>query len=147
MHMASILKEIIIEALPEKVWDAVRDVGSVHKRLAVGFVTDTRLDEEARIVSFANGMVVRELIVDIDDKARRIAYAVVGGRFKHHNASMQILAEGAERARLVWITDLLPNELAGPIGDMVEQGAEVMKKTLEVGSASRPAGSSKESES
>jgi carbon monoxide dehydrogenase subunit G len=140
IQMASIRKEIIIEAPPEKVWDAIRDVGAVHKRLAVGFVTDTRLDEEARIVTFANGMVVRELIVDIDDTARRISYAVVGGRFKHHNASMQVLAESPDRARLVWITDLLPNELAGAIGALVEQGAEFMKKTLELASAYRPTG-------
>jgi hypothetical protein len=138
--MASIYKEIIIDALPERVWDAIRDVGAVHKRLAVDFVTDTRLEEGARIVTFANGMIVRELIVDIDDKARRVAYAVVGGRFKHHNASMQVFAEGTDRARLAWITDLLPNELAGAIGALVEQGAEFMKKTLELASASRPTG-------
>jgi carbon monoxide dehydrogenase subunit G len=130
--MASISREIVIEALPEKVWDAIRDVGAVHKRLAAGFVTDTRLEEEVRIVTFANGMVVRELIVDIDDKARRVAYSAVGGQFKHHNASMQVFAEGADRTRLVWITDLLPNELAGPIGVLVDQGAEAMKKTLEL---------------
>jgi carbon monoxide dehydrogenase subunit G len=145
--MASIRREIVIEALPEKVWEAIRDVGAVHERLAVGFVIDTRLEEEARIVTFANGMVVRELIVDVDDKARRIAYAVVGGRFKHHNASMQVFAGGEGNTRLVWITDLLPNELVGPIGALVEEGAEVMKKTLEAGYASRPTGSSKEPKS
>jgi hypothetical protein len=145
--MASIRREIVIEALPEKVWEAIRDVGAVHQRLAVGFVIDTRLEEEARIVTFANGMVVRELIVDVDDKARRIAYAVVRGRFKHHNASMQVFAQGEGHTRLVWITDLLPNELVGPIGALVDEGAEVMKKTLEVGSASRPTGSSKDPES
>jgi hypothetical protein len=134
--MASIRKEIVIEALPENVWAAVRDVGSVHQRLAAGFVIDTRLDEDARIVTFANGMVVRELLVDIDDEARRFAYAAVGGLAKHHNASMQVFAEGEGRSRLVWITDLLPNELAGPIGALIEQGAVAMKRTLELGSGS-----------
>ncbi|MBI5251761.1 MAG: SRPBCC family protein [Desulfomonile tiedjei] len=132
--MASIRKEILIEALPETVWKAIRDVGAVHLRLAPGFVIDTRLDEDARIVTFANGMVVRELLVDIDDEARRFAYAVVGWLAKHHNASMQVFSEGEGRTRLVWITDLLPNELAGSIGALVEQGAEVMKQTLELGS-------------
>jgi hypothetical protein len=145
--MASIRKEILIDARPEKVWDAIRDVGAVHVRLATGFVTDTRLEEGARIVTFVNGMAVRELIVDIDDEYLRLAYAAVGGLTKHHNASMQVFPEGADRTRLVWITDLLPNELAGPIGDMVDQGSEVMKKTLELASASRPTGHSKESES
>ena len=145
--MASIHKEIVIEAVPEKVWDAIRDVGAVHKRLAAGFVIDTRSDDESRIVTFANGMVVRELIVDIDDESLRLAYAAVGGLTKHHNASMQVFAEGEDRSRLVWITDLLPNELAVAIGALVEQGAEVMKKTLELASASRPTDPSKEPES
>jgi len=140
--MASIHKEIVIEAVPETVWAAIRDVGAVHKRLAVGFVTDTRLDEDARVVTFANGMVVRELLVDIDDKDRRVAYAVVGEPFKHHNASMQVFAEGEDRTRLVWITDLLPNELVGTVGLLVEQGAGVMKRTLELGCAFGPTGPS-----
>lgn len=129
--MASICKEILIDAHPEDVWAAVRDVGAVHQRLAPGFVIDVRLEGDARIVTFANGAVVRELIVDIDDVRRRFVYAAVGGRAKHHNASMQVFAEGEDRSRLVWITDLLPNEVAGPIGALVEQGASVIKQTLE----------------
>lgn len=129
--MASILKEILIKARPEDVWAAIRDVGAVHRRLAPGFVVDVRLERDARLVTFSNGAVVRELIVDIDDEARRFAYAAVGGRSTHHNASMQVFAEGESETRLVWITDVLPNEVAGPIGALVEEGARVIKKTLE----------------
>jgi len=129
--MASIRKEMLIKARPEDVWAAIRDVGAVHQRLAPGFVIDTRLDEDARIVTFANGAVVRERIVDIDDQARRFAYAAVGGRTTHHNASMQVITLGSERSRLVWITDLLPNEVAATINELVEQGARAMKQTLE----------------
>jgi carbon monoxide dehydrogenase subunit G len=133
--MASIRKEIVINAPQERVWAAVRDVGAVHERLAPGFVVDTRLEGEARIVTFANGMVVRELLVDIDDAVRRVAYAAVGGRSTHHNASMQVFPDGNGRCRLVWITDLLPNEAAVPVGAMMEAGASVMKQTLERQSA------------
>ena len=129
--MASIHKEIRIHARPEKVWDAVRDVGAMHTRLAPGFVVDTRLEADARVVTFANGMVARELIVDIDGDARRLVWAVVGGRLTHHNASMQIFADGAEHSRAVWIADLLPHELAADIGAMMEQGMGVIKQTLE----------------
>ena len=97
--MASIRREIVIDAPPETVWAAVRDVGAVHERLARGFVTDVRLGGDARIVTFANGLTVRELIVDIDDAARRVAYAVVGGQPTHHSASMQVFGEGEERSR------------------------------------------------
>lgn len=129
--MASIHKEILIEASPEKAWSAIRDVGAVHRRLAPGFVIDVRLEGDFRVVTFANGAVVRELIVDIDDEARRFVYAAVGGRATHHNASMQVFAEGEEHSRLVWITDVLPNEVVGTIRALVEQGAAVIKQTLE----------------
>ena len=129
--MASIHKEIAINASAEKVWAVIRDIGAVHKRLAPGLVTDVRLETEARVVTFANGMVVRELIVDIDDERRRLAYAAVGGMFKHHNASMQVLAERQDRCRLLWITDLLPDEAAEAVTKLVDEGAGVMKRTLE----------------
>jgi len=130
--MASIRKEIVIEASPKRVWDAVRDVGAVHERLAPGFVVDTRLEVGARVVTFANGLVARELIVDVDDEARRLAWAVVGSpRLTHHNASMQVFDDGDRGSRVVWIADLLPNEIAGTIAAMIEEGLGAMKKTLE----------------
>ena len=129
--MASIHKEILVSARPEKVWDALRDVGALHERVVPGFVVDTRLEDGARVVTFGNGMVARELIVDVDDGARRVVWAVVGGRFTHHNASVQVFADGNGGSRLVWIADLLPNELAGDIRAMIEQAATVMKPTLE----------------
>jgi carbon monoxide dehydrogenase subunit G len=129
--VASIRKEIVLEAHIEDVWDAIRDVGALHQRLVPGFVVATRLEEGARVVTFGNGMVVRELIVDLDDRAHRLVWSARGGRLTHHNASVQVSAEGEGRTRLVWIADLLPDELAGDIRGMIEQGLAVMKKTLE----------------
>ena len=129
--MAAIYKEILIEAPAEEVWAAVRDVGAVHERLTPGLVTDARLEGGARVVTFANGMVARELIVSLDDELRRFSYAAVGGRAAHHNASFQVFAEGEGSTRLVWVTDVLPDEVAAPIRGLVEQGAAVMKRTLE----------------
>ena len=130
--MASIRKEIVINARPEKIWDAVRDVGAIHTRLAPGFVVDTRLEEGARVVTFGNGLVARELIVDRDDEARRLAWSVVGSpRLTHHNASLQVIENGHSGSRVVWVADLLPNEAEPAIRGMIEQGMAVMKKTLE----------------
>jgi len=130
--MASIRKEVMVNARPEKVWAAVRDVGAVHESLAPGFVVDTRMEEGARVVTFANGQVARELIVDVDDAAHRLVWAVVGRpRLTHHNASLQVFAEGERRCRIVWIADLLPNEVAGYMQGMIEQGMGVMKQTPE----------------
>jgi Polyketide cyclase / dehydrase and lipid transport len=129
--MASIRKEIPLEVSAESVWAAVRDVGALHQRLVPGFVVDTRLEADARLVTFGNGMVIRELIVDLDDEARRLAWSARGGRLTHHNASAQVFTDGEGRSRLVWIADLLPHELAGDIRAMIEQAAAVMKPTLE----------------
>ncbi len=129
--MASIRKEILVEARPDDVWSAVRDVGAIHTRLAPGFVVDTKLEDGARIVTFGNGLVVRELIVDTDDAARRLVWAAVGGRLTHHNASMQVVAEGTNRSRVVWIADVLPHEAAGYVAGLMDQGLDVAKKTLE----------------
>jgi carbon monoxide dehydrogenase subunit G len=129
--MASIHKETHLDAKPADVWAAIRDVGAVHRRLAPGFVIDTRMDgDAARIVTFANGLVVRELIVDVDDDVRRLAYSAVGGRSTHHNASFQVFADGERGSRLVWIADVLPHEVAKPIADMMEQGLDAVRQTL-----------------
>ena len=104
--MASIHKEILIEARPEDVWAAIRDIGAIHRRLAPGFVVDT------------------------DDAVQRLVWSVVGGRMTHHNASLQVFADGENRSRVVWIADLLPNDVAGVVGAMIEQGMGVMQKTL-----------------
>ena len=130
--MASIRRELLVRSDPEDVWAAIRDVGAVHERLAPGFVVDTRLEDGARVVTFANGVVARELIVDVDDEARRLVWSVVGSpRLTHHNASLQVFADAGGHSRVVWIADLLPDEIAGTIAGMIEQGLSVMKKTLE----------------
>ncbi len=129
--MASIRKEILLNNRAEDVWAAVRDFGAVHQRLAPGFVVNAQLDGDARVVTFGNGLVARERLIDLNDETRRLVYAVVGERFTHDNASVQVFADGEERSRLVWIRDMLPNELAGPIDAMMEQATGVMKQTLE----------------
>jgi carbon monoxide dehydrogenase subunit G len=130
--MASIRREIRIDAAPEKVWDAVRDVGNIHKRLVPGFVADCRMEgDDARIVTFGNGLVVKEIIVDRDDAARRLCWSAKSERMTHHNASMQVFADGQSGTKAVWVADLLPNEAAPAIAEMIDQGMGVMKKTLE----------------
>jgi carbon monoxide dehydrogenase subunit G len=129
--MASIHREIHIDARPETAWAALRDVGALHHRLVPGFVTDTKLEDGARIVTFGNGMVVRERIVDVDEKAQRVAWSAVGGSMTHHNASAQVFPDGAGGCRFVWIADLLPNAAAPAIAGMIDQGMAVIKQTLE----------------
>lgn len=129
--MASIRREILIDASPEDVWAAVRAWDALHERLVPGFVTDTRLDGEDRIVTFFNGTVLREVLIDLDDEACRLVWSVTDGPYTHHNASAQVFSEGNGCARFVWIADLLPHSLAERTGELMEQGTYVVKKTLE----------------
>jgi len=131
--MASIHRDIPIDARPEDAWAAVRDFGAVHRRLAPGFVLDVRLDDDARVVTFANGTVARELLVDCDDTRRRLVYAVASERVRHYNASVHVIADGETRARLIWIVDLLPNEIAPYIAGQMDQAALAMQKALDRG--------------
>ena len=118
-------------ALPlAAVWDAVRDVGELHRRLVPGFVTEARLERGARVLTFANGTTVREEIVSVDDDARRLVYAIPSGRFLHYQGTVDVEEDGAG-SRLVWTVDLLPDEYADGVRAMMRQGADVMRATLD----------------
>ena len=129
--MATIRKEIQIDVPPEKVWDALRDFGALHERLVPGFVTDCRMDGKDRIVTFASGAVVREVLIDLDDDARRLAWSIVDGPYQHHNGVAQVFAEG-EGSRFVWTTDLIAaDDVVQVTEQSMETGVGVAKKTLE----------------
>jgi carbon monoxide dehydrogenase subunit G len=129
--MASVRKEILTKARPDDVWAAIRDVGALHTRLVPGFVTDTRLEPGARIVTFGNGMVVREPIVTIDDDSKRLVWSADGQHITHYNASVQAFANGDAATRVVWIADFLPDAAAGAIDAAMEAGSAIMKRTLD----------------
>ena len=129
--MASIHKDIPIDAEPEQVWAAVRDFGAVHRRLAPGFALDARLDGDARIVTFANGTVARELLIDCDEARRRLVYAVISERLTQHSASVQVVADGEARCRLLWTVDVLPHEIAPYMNGQMDVAAGAMQRAFE----------------
>jgi hypothetical protein len=129
--MASIRKEIMTKAKADQVWAVLRDIGALHTRLVPGFVVDTRLEPGARIVTFGNGMVVREPIVDVNDETRRVVWSAENDRLTHYNASAQVFVDDDGRTKVVWIADLLPNDASDFVAQMMEEGMTVMKKTLD----------------
>ena len=129
--MASIRKHIQIDAPPDRVWDALRDVGALHTRLVPGFVTDTRMEENARVVTFGNGMVAREEIVSVDPELRRVCWAILDAPFEHYNAAAWVEPDIDGGTRFTWTADLLPDELAGQVAGMMSAGLGVIKTTLE----------------
>lgn len=132
--MATVHKEFTVAAPAERIWDALADFDHVYPRLAPGFLTDCRTDGEGvRIVTFANGVVAREVLVSSDAASRRLAYTVSGTRLEHHNASAQVVDQGDGTSRFVWIADFLPDSLAAYIDEQMEAGAQAMKAHLEKG--------------
>jgi carbon monoxide dehydrogenase subunit G len=132
--MASVHREVAIDVHPAYVWAAIRDFGAVE-RLVPGFVVDCRLETQhdcnTRVITFANGRVARELLVDLDDARRRLVYAEPGGRFITRSASVQVFAEGETESRVVWIIDVLPDEFAGLMAENMDKATAIMKQTLE----------------
>jgi hypothetical protein len=129
--VGSIRKEISTKASGDAVWAALRDIGALHTRLVPGFVVNTQLETGARVVTFGNGMIVREPIVDVNEETRRVVWSAESDRLTHYNASAQVLSGEGGLTRLVWIADFLPHEAASRIGQMMEQGMTVMKQTLD----------------
>jgi hypothetical protein len=128
--MATVHVETHINASPGDAWDALRDFGALHTRLVPGFVTNTVLEGNERVVTFGNGFVAREMLIAIDDERRRLAYSVRGPNFAHHNASAQVFPEG-DGVRFVWVADFLPDEMETTVGPMMAAGLEALRRTLE----------------
>lgn len=137
--MATICVETIVEVPAQRVWDAIADVGAVHRRLLPGRVADARIDGDVRILTMPDGAQVRELILAIDHAIRRMAYTVTEGQrlpLTYHHAAFQVFDEG-DHSRVVWLTDVLPHAMAGAVRARVERGIVEMKQILEINEAGR----------
>lgn len=128
--MASVVKEILVRCPASAAWDAVRDIGALHTRLVPGFVVDTKLEPGVRIVTFANGAVVREPIVALDEARRRLVWTASGGLSTHYNGAVQVFDDGGD-TRIVWTADFLPDSLSAAIEAAMSAGGTAMKRALD----------------
>ena len=132
--MASITRATHLDIDAPTAWGAIRDFGSPHIVFA-GVLTDAENDGDDRVVTFASGMVVRERLVGLDDRNPRIAYTVLDGPFTHHHASMSIHPEHDGGSRFEWTSDVLPDDVAPMVADLMDQGLRALRASL----AGRPA--------
>lgn len=128
--MASIRKEFRSPRSADEVWAQLKRFDAVHE-MAKGFVVATKMEPSgARVVTFANGMEVREWLVSADDGARRLVYAIIDHpKFTHYSASAQVFADG-EGARFEWVVDFLPDDMAPAQNGAMDAGAAAMKASL-----------------
>jgi hypothetical protein len=136
--VATIRKEIRVNAEPDEVWDALRDWGALHTRLVPGFVVDLKLDDGDRVITFFTGTVLTERLIGLDEDERRLAWSILDGPYTHHNASAQVFDAGdGAGARFVWIADILPHEIAPRTSELMDRGMNTIKHTLEAAASAR----------
>ena len=132
--MAAIIHSVDISAPAATVWDAVRDYGALHRRVAPGLVTHCTLVAGAsppvRIVSFADGMQLHETIVACDDSHQRLVWTISDDTVDHHNGSLQVIALNEVESRVIWTADVLPDSLAAPFSALMTAGLATMAATL-----------------
>jgi hypothetical protein len=99
-----------------------------------GYIIDVDLDSDggARSCSMADGSPLRELIVNVDDDARRFVYSIVEAPLpmRHHNVDAGI-CRGRRKDRFVWISDFLPTDLGASIGELIDGAAVNIEETLD----------------
>ena len=131
--MATVRKSVIIAKPAAEVWDAVSDAGQLHTRVVPGMVIDTKLEDdgEVRIVTFGNGMVLKEDIISNDAAAMRLAWSAHSDQWSHHNASMQIFALDDGTCEAVWTADVLPHAAGVLMEQFLSAGLGAMKAHME----------------
>ena len=128
--MASVIRQIIIDATPAAVWEVHGDFAGGPMKAAPGVFIACDVDDGVRTLTFADGQAAKERLIARDEGARRIVWGWIGDQVIHDNTSMQVFAEGEHQTRLVWIHDVLPDNLAGWLGDAMDQITPVMQQAL-----------------
>jgi hypothetical protein len=129
--MGTIRSELKSAAKASDVWSAIRDIGALHTRLAPGFVADTKLEPSARVVTFVNGVTLREPIVSLDDEARRLVWTHEGGRARHYNGALEVSELPDGSTSVVWTADFLPDDIHGYFLQAIQAGMAAMQRTLD----------------
>ena len=126
--MGTIRSELKTAAKASDVWSAIRDIGALHTRLVPGFVVDTKLEPGARVVTFVNGVTLREPIVSLDDEARRLVWTHEGGRARHYNGALEVSELPDGLTSVVWTADFLPDDIHGYFSQAIDAGMAAMQR-------------------
>ncbi|EEA01959.1 conserved hypothetical protein [Burkholderia sp. H160] len=127
--MATIYREIAVETAAANAWAALRDPADVA-RVFAGVLIAARMEGDLRWVTFADGTVVEERVIAVDDAHMRLAYSVGGGRFEHHHATLQVVADTPARCRVIWIADFKPDERSAVVEALTDAGCAALGRNL-----------------
>lgn len=134
--MATIRRELRIDAPPSEVWPLIGDPGSIH-RWFPGIVA-ARLDQDehgatVRHVSLASGLELAEVVVTNDPILRRFQYRITGGVFREHLGTVDVIDLGDGSSLAVYSTDASPDVMALVIGGATGVALENIKSLAEAG--------------
>jgi len=127
--MATIYRDIAVPTSAEHAWAALRDFAGAA-RVFAGVLIDARSEQDLRWVTFADGTVIEERLIGVDDMHRRLAYTVGGGRFEHHHATLQVVPDTPERCRVIWISDFKPDERSAVVEPLMDAGCAALQRNL-----------------
>lgn len=130
--MATVQKVIDVDASVEDIWDKIANVGSIAN--FVGFIAESQYDGDTRVCKMADGGVLKERIISVDNTLRRVSYCITSSPLdlEFHSASMQVIPRD-EGISLIWTTDLKPDSLAEQIDAIFEEAVPGIKSALEDG--------------
>ncbi len=118
--MGTIYLSAKLTGSPVAAWDVLERYTRSENHIfsvAVG----ERADGEYRVVTTADGGEVWERNVSVDPEHMRASYTIPGvPGAEHHHASMQIVDGGDGTYTLVWVTDMLPHQLAEAMAPMYD---------------------------
>ena len=128
--MATVQKMIDVDASVEEVWGKIAKVESISN--IIGFLAESQLDGDVRVCKMADGSVLEERVISIDNVLKRVSYCITNSpfNFEFHSASMQVVPKG-DGASMIWITDVKPDSMAEQLDTIFEDALPGMKSALE----------------
>jgi carbon monoxide dehydrogenase subunit G len=131
--MASIRRELRIDRPAEQVWPLIGDPGRIHEWFP-GIVASTITEDDTgvrRTVTLGTGMELVEHVVTNDAIAHRFQYRIVGGLFREHLGTVDLIDLGDGTCLGVYSTDAAPDVLALVIGGATGEALANIKTLAE----------------
>lgn len=125
--MAAVFRSITVRVNADEAWAAVGRFDD-PVALAPGFAVGCEMMDGERVVEFADGGSVREVLVTREETRRRLSYAAVGGQSRHHHAVMEVVPVDERSSRIEWVTEILPDSFAPFVAQRMDHGADAIAR-------------------
>jgi carbon monoxide dehydrogenase subunit G len=131
VRRGSVRRHVEIATSADAVWAIVGRPELVHLWFP-GMATCT-VEGDQRIITLRTGIPLVEQILTNDPIQRRFQYTLVGGLFKEHLGSVDVIELGPDRALVTYQSDLRPAAMALVLGGATEAALRELRRQLEAG--------------